>query len=257
MSAPTVTVVVPTHARPAQIEACLDGIAELDPAGRIRDRDRGRMGGLAPSRRRSPPGRTACQYAYGRRAVARQRLEMMGPQSARGRTSPLSTTIAFPCNGYAALLTYAQHYYRSKGRQRAVLHDQQPSRLQGVISPRRRVSRTSIWSRHRRGSRVWPIRWLSYNFPIVHVPTARSFTLTLYFRGVSFGSTSITGAAFSPASRSFGGSASRGFVPEPVSFYWNLILFPVRDRGRNHVWRDRALMIAAQLATDRRFSPPP
>ena len=40
-----------------------------------------------------------------------------------------------------------------------------------------------------------------------------------------------------------------GFVPEPVSFYWNLILFPLRDRGRNHVWRDVALMIAAQLAT--------
>ena len=66
--------------------------------------------------------------------------------------------------------------------------------------------------------------------------------------GVSFGSTSITGAAFS-RSASFGGGASRGFVPEPVSFYWNLILFPLRDRGRNHVWRDVALMIAAQLAT--------
>jgi glycosyltransferase involved in cell wall biosynthesis len=31
MSAPTVTVVVPTHARPAQIEACLDGLSRLDP----------------------------------------------------------------------------------------------------------------------------------------------------------------------------------------------------------------------------------
>ena len=31
MSAPTVTVVVPTHARPVQIEACLDGLSRLDP----------------------------------------------------------------------------------------------------------------------------------------------------------------------------------------------------------------------------------
>ena len=31
MSAPTVTVVIPTHARPAQLEACLGGIAKLDP----------------------------------------------------------------------------------------------------------------------------------------------------------------------------------------------------------------------------------
>ena len=32
MSAPTVTVVIPTHARPAQLEACLAGIAKLNPA---------------------------------------------------------------------------------------------------------------------------------------------------------------------------------------------------------------------------------
>jgi glycosyltransferase involved in cell wall biosynthesis len=37
-------------------------------------------------------------------------------------------------------------------------------------------------------------------------------------------------------------------VPEPFSFYWNLMLLPLRDNGRGRAWREFALIVASQLA---------
>jgi glycosyltransferase involved in cell wall biosynthesis len=96
MSAPTVTVVIPTHARAAQLEACLGGIAKLNsvPGGfEIVVVDDGGPQSLEPLiaswRDRLPVRLTGGSKA------ARQRLAMMGPQWREGASSPSSTMTVF------------------------------------------------------------------------------------------------------------------------------------------------------------------
>ena len=281
MSAPTVTVVVPTHARPVQIEACLDGLSRLDPVpggfeivivddGSPRSIEtliaawRDRLPIRLIVRARGGPAKArndGAEMARGRYLafIDDDCIPLPGWLSALVRElerrpdfllgGPVSNGL--PDNPYAtatqSITTYAQHYYRSKGGNEPFFTTNNLA-----VSKERFHHVGGFNTSIRSGTgedREFCDRWLSYNFPMANVPDAEvihSHPLTLrrflrqhfnYGRGIL--AVRLIRRRREPS----------GFVPEPVSFYWNLILFPLRDRGRNHVWRDVALMIAAQLAT--------
>ena len=149
MSTPTVTVVVPTYARPVQIEACLDGLSRLDPVpggfeivivddGSPRSIEtliaawRDRLPIRLIVRARGGPakaGKDGAEMARGRYLafIDDDCIPLPGWLSALVRQlerrpdfllgGPVRNGL--PDNPYAtatqSITTYAQHYYRSKG----------------------------------------------------------------------------------------------------------------------------------------------
>ena len=281
MSAPKITVVIPTHARPAQLEACLDGIARLDCApdgfevviaddggpeslepliAEWRDRLALRLtvrarGGPASARNAGAEvarGRFLafidddCVPASGWLSAMLRELEQR-PDSLLGGP----TMNGLPDNPYATashrIAIYVQRYYhRSGGNERFFTGNNlavSAERFRDVGG-----FDTSIPSATAEDKEFCD-RWRSRNYEMAWVPDAEvihAHDLTLvsflrqhynYGRGIF---------AFRLIRRRRGKSR---LVPEPFSFYWNLILFPLRDREGGRTWRDVTLMIAAQLAT--------
>lgn len=281
MSAPEVTVVIPTHARPAQLEACLQGIAKLDY---IRDRfevviaDDGGPESLEPViaawRERLPLRLTV--RARGGPGSARN----AGAEVARGRFLAFIDDDCVPASGWLSALMreleqrpdcllsgptmnglpnnpYArasqlitahvqQYYQRAGGNERFFTGNN----LALSAERFREVGGfdTSIPSATAEDKEFCD-RWQSRNYEMACVPDAavmhvHNLTLGSFLRQhYNYGRGILV---FRLIRRRRGPSR---LIPEPFSFYRNLILSPLRDGGERRVWRAVSLMIAAQVAT--------
>ena len=281
MSAPTVTVVIPTHARPAQLEACLAGIAKLNPAPggfEIVVVDDGGPQSLEPliaAWRDRLPVRLAVREQGGP-AKARN----TGAEMSRGRFLAFIDDDCIPHSGWLSALvrelerrpdhllggrvtnglpddpyatatqsitTYARHYYRSEAANEPFFTT---NNLALSTERFRHVGGFDTSIRSWTGEdREFCDRWRSFNYPMAEVLDAEVVhahpsTLGSFLRQHYNYGRGILAVRLIRRKR-----GSTGFVAEPFSFYWNLILSPLRERGRSHVTRDIALMIAAQLAT--------
>jgi GT2 family glycosyltransferase len=156
-----------------------------------------------------------------------------------------------PGNPYAtatqSITTFAQRYYRSMGGNEPFFTT---NNLALSTERFREIGQFETSIRSGTGEdREFCDRWRSYNWPMDYVADAEvvhSHHLTLlsfirqhyrYGRGI---------LAVRLIRRRRG---EKRVVPEPFSFYWDLILFPLREPPQSHVARGIALMIVAQLAT--------
>lgn len=280
MSVPTVTVVIATHARPAQLDACLEGMAKLDRVAgglEIVIVDDGGPQSLEPLigawnqlpvrltvRKRGGPAKarnTGAEMARGRflafidddciplpgwlSALVRE-LERRPDHLLGGRV-----TNGLPEDPYAAatqsITTYARQYYRSEAANEPFFTT---NNLALSTERFRHVGGFDTSIRSATGEdREFCDRWRSYGYPMAEVADAEVVhahpsTLGSFLRQHYNYGRGILAVRLIRRKR-----GSSGFVAEPFSFYWNLILSPLRERGRSRVILAVALMIAAQLAT--------
>lgn len=281
MSKPAVSVVIPTRSRPEQLRACLRGIADLEHDTSelevivVNDGGRGPLEPVvAPFRNRlslqllelNGAGPAAARNAGS--AAARGRFLVFIDDDcvpAPGWLSALReeheghpelllgghVVNALPDNPYSTasqlIATYVTEYYRT-GTSREMFFTTNNFALQSARFRELGGFDASIPSRTAEDKEFCD-RWRAHGYPMASVPDAivyHAHHLTLprfllqhynYGRGI---------LAFRLLRRRRGGKA---LLPEPLSFYGNLILSPTRDRALRHRWRYVLLLIASQVAT--------
>jgi glycosyltransferase involved in cell wall biosynthesis len=279
MSAPVVTVVIPTYNRPAQLEACLEGITKLDRAlddFEVVIVDDGSAASLEPSIapwRDRLPLRLMVQ-ARGGPAAARN----AGAKVARGRFLAFIDDDCIPAPGWLSALvrelkqrpdcllgglvmnglpdnpyataaqriaTYVKQYYQNGGNEcffttnNLALSAERFREIGGFD--------TSIPSATAEDKEFCD-RWRTHMYEMACVPDAKvthahDLTLWSFLRQhFNYGRGILV---FRLIQRRRGPSR---LVPEPFPFYWNLILLPLRRPDRGRTWRNVSLMVTSQLA---------
>ena len=278
---PTVSVVVPTFARPAQLRRCLDGIVRLEAATFSFEVIVVDDGGAEPldtlidlyaegldirlisavaqgpgrrtqRRRRSRTGRVS--RLYRRRLHTCTRLALRIRTRARTGRPPTTWWICreradreslFDCErAYLAVRLRIQPHRR---RARAVLHDEQHRACGRPVSCRRR-----IWDVHskrdRRGQRVLRSLALTRTRPHACPLCGRPSRARPHVRAVS--SAALRLRPWHPGFPSdWRSRVESPFLPEPLKFYTDLVLSPMYRPSSVGRLRLAALLLAAQLAT--------
>lgn len=281
MNEPAVSIVIPTRSRPEQLRACLRGIASLahehselevivvnDGGDRalepvvssFRDRLALRLvdqSGAGPAAARNTGSAAArgrflvfidddCVPAPGWLSALRDQLEKHSELLLGGRV-----VNALPDNPYSTasqlIATHVFEYYRT-GQSHEVFFTTNNLALLAERFRELGGFDSSIPSRTAEDKEFCD-RWRARGYPMASVPSAvvyHAHELTLsrfliqhynYGRGI---------LAFRLRRRRRGAKA---FIPEPLTFYGNLILSPTRDRALRHRWRYVLLLIASQVAT--------
>ena len=278
---PTVSIVVPTFARPAQLQRCLDGIARLEAAAFSFEVVVVDDGGPEPL------DTLIASYAD-RLDVRLIRQSRAGPAAARnagvvlarGRFLAFIDDDCTPATGW--LSAFVRELTRGErrllgGRVENALTDNPYSTASEHISQ-------FVYEYNRTGGALEPYfttnnialaadlfravggfgtsipsataedkefcdRWRAHGLALAHTPSAvvhhaHDLTFGRFFRQhFNYGRGIL---AFRVIRRRRADSA---FLPEPVKFYTGLVLSPIRRTSSVGRWRLVALLIAAQLAT--------
>lgn len=281
MSEPVVSIVIPTRSRPEQLGACLRGIARLEPPlpelEVIVVNDGGdqplepvvapfrgplalrliNLRGAGPAAARNAGTATArgrflvfidddCVPAAGWLSALLEQLEahsnlLLGGRVVNGLPdNPYSTTSQL-------IATYVFEYYHS-GRSREIFFT--TNNIAMLTERFRELGGfdTSIPSRTAEDKEFCD-RWRARGYPMASVPGAvvyhaHNLTLTRFLlQHFNYGRGIL---AFRLLRRRRG---ARALIPEPLTFYRNLILAPARDPSLQHRWRYVLLLVASQVAT--------
>jgi GT2 family glycosyltransferase len=281
MSEPVVSIVIPTRSRPEQLRACLCGIASLehehselevivvDDGGPhslepvvspFRDRlalQLVELNGAGPAAARNAGSAVArgrflvfidddCVPAPGWLSALLEQLEGHSELLLGGQVGN-----ALPDNPYSTasqlIATYVFEYYR-QGQSREMFFTTNNFALLAERFRELGGFDTSIPSRTAEDKEFCD-RWRARGYPMASVPGAvvyHAHNLTLFrflLQHYNYGRGIL---AFRLLRRRRGAKA---LIPEPLTFYRNLILSPTRDRGLRHRWRYVLLLIASQVAT--------
>jgi glycosyltransferase involved in cell wall biosynthesis len=281
VATPELTIVIPTYSRPAKLRACLDGIVQLDiererlevvvvddgseeSLDAVLDEYKARVDIRLMVRARGGPGAARndgaaagmgrflafidddCVPAPGWLSALQRELKrrpdcLLGGQIAN----------SLPNNPYSSathrIVTYVQEYYRTKGGNEPFF----TTNNMAVSADRFRELDgfdTSIPSATAEDKEFCD-RWRARDYAMAYVPDAivyHAHDLTLrsflkqhynYGRGIVF--FRLTRRRSSPSR----------LIPEPFSFYWNLLLSAMDSSSWADRFRDAALALASQLAT--------
>jgi GT2 family glycosyltransferase len=278
---PDVSIIVPTYGRPAQLRACLDGIARL---GGERDRlevivvhDGGReelpplgasVGEGVPLRLVTQPHRGPGAARNAGAAVARGRwLAFLDDDCIPSSTwvSALARALeahpdrllggpvvnGLPDNPFATstqlIATYVTEYYaKRRGSHRffttnnLALSADRFRELGGFD--------TTIPSATAEDKEFCD-RWRASGYQMGWVPEAT----VQHFHHLSFRKFLRQhynyGRGLLHFHRMRRKREGRGLVPEPLTFYWNLLLYPLTERAPGRGWRFVPLLVLSQIAT--------
>jgi GT2 family glycosyltransferase len=281
VATPELTIVIPTYSRPAKLRACLDGIVKLDidrerlevvvvddggeqSLEAVLDEYQARLAIRLLLRSRGGPGAARNDGAAAGRGrflafidddcvPAPGWLSALERELKRRPDCLLGGHVAnsLPDNRYSSathrIVTYVQEYYRTRGGSEPFF----TTNNMAVSADRFRELGgfdTSIPSATAEDKEFCD-RWRARGYEMASVPDAivyHAHDLTLrsflqqhynYGRGIVF---------FRLMRRR---NMPRRLIPEPPSFYWNLLLFAMHSGGWGDRIRDVALAFAAQLAT--------